>query len=69
MKTGARNTIQATVKEIKTGDLMAQVKVEISAPATMTSVMTQDSLEALGLKEGDTVTVLAKAVNVLLAKD
>ena len=30
--------------------------------------MTIDWVEALGLKEGDTVHVLAKAVNVLLLK-
>jgi molybdopterin-binding protein len=34
----------------------------------MSSVMTIDSVEELGLKESDTVHVLAKAVKVLLVK-
>ena len=34
----------------------------------VTSVMTIDSLEELGIEVGSTVHVLAKAVNVLLVK-
>jgi molybdopterin-binding protein len=69
MKHGARNDIPATVTAIKRGDVMAQVEVElVGTTYRMASVMTVDSLEELGLKEGDTVHVLAKAVNVLLVK-
>nr|WP_042671484.1 TOBE domain-containing protein [Methylobacterium sp. B34] len=69
MKHGARNDIPATVTAIKRGDVMAQVEVELVGTAyRLASVMTVDSLEELGLKEGDTVHVLAKAVNVLLVK-
>jgi len=35
----------------------------------MCSVMTKESLEDLGIKEGDTVKVIVKAVNVLLVKE
>lgn len=67
MKHGARNDIPATVTAIKRGDVMAQVEVElVGTTYRMASAMTVDSLEELGLKEGDTVHVLAKAVNVLL---
>ena len=69
MKHGARNDIPATVTAIKRGDLMVQVEVElVGTTYRMASVMTLDSLLELGLKEGDTVHVLAKAVNVLLVK-
>jgi molybdopterin-binding protein len=69
MKHGARNDIPATVTAIKRGGVMAQVEVElVGTPYRMASVMTVDSLEELGLQEGDTVHVLAKAVNVLLVK-
>jgi molybdopterin-binding protein len=61
MKHGARNDIPATVTAIKRGDVMAQVEVElVGTTYRMASVMTVDSLEELGLKEGDTVHVLAK---------
>ena len=68
MKTGARNNLVGKVTEIKKGDIMCQVKFEITVPAKMSSVMTVESLEALGLKVGDEVQVIAKAVNILLAK-
>ncbi|WP_342110454.1 TOBE domain-containing protein [Methylobacterium sp. SI9] len=69
MKHGARNDIPATVTAIKRGGVMAQVEVDlVGTTYRMASVMTLDSLEELGLKEGDTVHVLAKAVNVLLVK-
>ncbi|SFM45980.1 TOBE domain-containing protein [Methylobacterium pseudosasicola] len=69
MKHGARNDILATVTAIKRGGVMAQVEVELVGTSyRMSSVMTIDSVEELNLKEGDTVHVLAKAVNVLLVK-
>jgi len=66
MKYGARNQLQGEIVEIKRGMVMCQVKVKIRTPATMCSVMTLDSLEDLGVKEGDQVNLIAKAVNVLL---
>jgi len=68
MKVGARNRIVGTVKEIKRGTLMAQVKVEVAKGVRMSSVMTIDSLEDMKLEKGDEVEVVVKAVNVLLLK-
>ena len=69
MKHGARNDIPAEVVDIKTGGVMAQVTVKLQGTEyRMASVMTLDSLDALGIKVGDAVHVLAKAVNVLLVK-
>ena len=69
MKYGARNQLRGQVSEIKKYGLMCQVKIKIVAGAAMCSVMTVDSLKELGLKKGDTVNVIAKAVNVLLTKE
>ena len=67
MKHGARNDIPAEVVEIKHGGVMAQVKVKLKGTDYfMTSVMTIDSMNELGIKEGSGVHVVAKAVNVLL---
>ena len=69
MKHGARNDIPAEVIDIKTGGLMAQVTVKLAGTEyEMASVMTIDSVHALGIKVGDSVHVVAKAVNVLLVK-
>ena len=68
MKVGARNRIVGKVTEIKKGSVMCQVKVEVPA-SRMSSVMTMDSLEEMGLKKGDSVQVVVKGVNVLLIKE
>ena len=69
MKHGARNQLTGKVTEIKRGTVMCQVKLEVAPGVPMASVMTLDSLDDLGIKEGDTVQVLVKAVNVLLGKE
>jgi molybdopterin-binding protein len=69
MKYGARNNIVGKVTEIKKGSLMCQVKVSVDGPINITSVMTQDTLADLGVKNGDSVRVLVKAVNVLLVRE
>ncbi|MGH9931442.1 MAG: TOBE domain-containing protein [Pyrinomonadaceae bacterium] len=69
MKYGARNNVVGKVADIKKGSLMCQVKVSVDGPINITSVMTQDTLEDLGVKKGDSVRVLVKAVNVLLVRE
>jgi molybdopterin-binding protein len=69
MKYGARNQLSGKVTGIKKGTIMCQVKLEIPAGSKMSSVMTVDSLKELGIKKGDRVRVVVKAVNVLLVKE
>jgi molybdate transport system regulatory protein len=69
MKFGARNQIEAKVTAVKTGDVMSQVTLAIETPATMSSVLTTDSLNDLGIKPGDKVRVVVKAIHVLVVKD
>lgn len=69
MKYGARNKIQATVTSVKRGDVMSLVKFDVEVPCSMASVLTTESVEELGLKIGDKVTLVMKAVNVLPVKE
>jgi molybdate transport system regulatory protein len=69
MKYGAQNKISAKVTEIKKGGVMAQIKLQIPAASKMGSVITIDSLNDLGIKEGDEVIAIVKAINVLLVKE
>lgn len=63
----ARNDLPARVTRIKRGTVMAQVDVTLEGTDyRMSSVMTVESLDEMGLREGDRVNVVAKAVNVLL---
>ncbi len=67
MKAGVRNQLTGRVTEIITGNVMSQVAVKVG-DYEITSVMTKESLIDAGFKEGDTVTALIKAVNVVLVK-
>jgi molybdopterin-binding protein len=69
MKYGARNQLVGTVKKIKRGDIMCQATLEIPANSIMNSVCTVESLDDLGIKEGNEVKIVVKAINVLLVKE
>lgn len=68
MKYGARNQIKGTVKSVKKGDVMSLVKFDVTSPIEMASVLTTESAEHLGLKEGDEVELVVKAIHVLPVK-
>jgi len=69
MKYGAKNQLAGTVTGIKRGTVMSQVNLEVKADASMSSVLTLEALDELGISEGDQVKVIVKAVNVLLIKE
>lgn len=68
MKYGARNRIAGKVMSVKSGDIMSLVKFSVTSPTTMSSVLTTESLEELGLKVGDEVELIVKAIHVLPVK-
>ena len=69
MKYGARNQIVGKVENIKKGTVMSEVKLKVLTCDFMESVMTMNSLKELGIKKGDKVRIVVKAVNVLLVKE
>ena len=69
MKSGSRNNLSGTVTSIKSDEIMSLVKFEISVPHTMASVLTTESVKEMGLKVGDTVNLLVKAIHVLPVKE
>jgi molybdate transport system regulatory protein len=48
---------------------MSLIKVEVQDPAEMGSVITTESLEELGVKEGDEIRLIVKAIHVLPVKE
>jgi molybdate transport system regulatory protein len=69
MKQGARNAITATVKSIKTGDVMSLIKFDNVSAAEMASVITTESVEDMNLQPGDKVQLFIKAVHVLPVRE
>jgi molybdate transport system regulatory protein len=69
MKLSTRNQIPGTVTEVKTGEVMASVKVTLNGGDTITAAITGEAVADLGLAPGSKVTVLVKATEVMLATD
>jgi len=69
MKYGARNNIKAKVTSIKNGDIMSLVKFSVTVPVQFASVLTTESAQEMGLKVGDEVQLVVKAIHVLPVKE
>jgi molybdopterin-binding protein len=67
MTLSARNQLQGKISEVKLGEIMAHITVRIGKN-TIDSVITRRSVEEMGLKKGDTVTVVIKSTEVMLQK-
>lgn len=69
MKISARNKVAGTVSLVKLGAVAASVKVDVKDPFTITSMITREAAEDLGLVKGDKVSVIIKSTEVIIAKD
>ncbi len=69
MKYGARNKIVGKVISVQSDQIMSLVKFDVTTPAQMASVLTTESVQELGLKVGDTVQLVIKAIHVLPVKE
>jgi molybdopterin-binding protein len=62
----ARNQLTGTVQHVKSGTVMAEIEVNVDA-GKITAAITDSSRERLGLKDGDPVSVVIKATEVMIA--
>jgi molybdopterin-binding protein len=69
MKFGARNGIKATVTAIQSDTIMSIVKCDVATPHRLSSVLTTESVREMGLKVGDEITLVIKAIHVLPIKE
>ena len=66
MEISARNQLSGTVHNVKSGTVMAEISVSVDA-GQITAAITDSSRERLGLKNGDQVSVIIKATEVMIA--
>jgi molybdopterin-binding protein len=69
MKTSARNLFKGKVKRVKTGAVNTEVVIQIDGGAEIVSMVTKESADKLGLKEGKEVYAGIKASQVMLLVD
>ena len=67
-KTSARNTFFGKISAVLKGDIQSQVELVTVSGATVTTVITNNSVERLGLKVGSLITAEIKAPWVILQK-
>jgi len=69
MKISARNVLPGKVISIVRGPVSTEVTLEIAPGVRITSSITSNSAEALGLKEGMQAYGVIKASSVMVAVD
>jgi molybdopterin-binding protein len=66
MKLSARNQIAGTIKSVKPGATTTHVTIEVSPTVTITSSITNEASDELGLKPGMQVFAVIKASDVMV---
>ena len=68
MEYSARNQLNGKITSVELGAVMANIKIEVTEPNVITAVITKESAERLGLKEGDDVAAIIKSTEVIVGK-
>lgn len=68
MELSARNQLKGKIVSVDKGAVMANVKIEVTEPSTVTAAITKESVENLDLSEGDEVCAIIKSTEVIIGK-
>jgi molybdopterin-binding protein len=68
MAISARNNLKGKIVDIKLGDVVAQVTISVEA-GTVESIITRQSVEEMNLQNGDSVSAVVKATEVMISKE
>jgi molybdopterin-binding protein len=68
MKISARNKLKGKVVEVKKGATTAHVRIDLGG-TVVTASITNEAVDELGLKVGQTATAVVKASDVMVAID
>jgi molybdopterin-binding protein len=67
MKLSARNQINGRIVDVRRGATTAHVRIDIGNGVIVTSSITNEAVDDLGLKAGDTAIAIIKASDVMVA--
>ena len=68
MKISARNKLSGKVTNVRRGEAIANVELDVAGQRLVASI-TVEAADELGLTEGSEVTAIVKASDVILAVD
>jgi len=69
MKISARNQLKGKIDKVIMGSVNAEVVIHTNGGEEIVAIVTKESVESLGLKEGKEVYAVIKASNVMVATD
>ena len=69
MKLSARNIIKGKILDVTKGATTAHVKLDVGGGTVITASITNEAVEELKLKTGDTAYAVVKASDVMIGKD
>jgi molybdopterin-binding protein len=67
MKLSARNQITGVIRAVRKDQTTAHVQIDIGNGITITSSITNEAVDELGLKVGDQAIAVIKASDVMVA--
>lgn len=67
MKLSARNQISGKIVEVRKGQTTAHVRIDVGNGVVITSSITNEAVDELGLKIGDNAIAVIKASDVMVA--
>ena len=68
MKLSARNQIKGRIVEVRKGQTTSHVRIDISNGVVITSSITNEAVDELGLAVGDEAIAVIKASDVMVGK-
>ncbi len=68
MKLSARNQLKGRIVAVEKGTTTAHIRIDIGGGAIITSSITNEAVDDLGLKVGDEAYAVIKASDVMVGK-
>jgi len=69
MKLSARNILKGTITKVTRGAVNSEVVIRLASGTEIVSIITNESVDNLGLKENKEAYAVIKASSVMLATD
>ena len=68
MKLSARNVLPGKVVDVKRGATTSHIRIDIGGGAIVTASITNEAVDELALKAGDSAAAIIKASDVIVGK-
>ena len=68
MKISARNQLKGKIVDVRKGATTAHVRIDLGHGVVITSSITNEAVDELGLKAGDDAFAIVKASDVMVGK-